>query len=265
MSRIGAVLFDLDDTLFDHRGAAAAGVGGDVDLWFALEEEHYHRYLAGELGFQEQRRERVRAFATQRGQTVDDPAAWWDAYHARYTAAWTLHPDALPCLSALGDRRAGIVTNGDLAAQTLKVEAVGLGHLPLVASGELGFAKPDPRIYHEACRRLGVPPSATLYAGDRLHTDALGAASAGLRGVWIDRSGTATAAERAEAAASDVPIIRTLDALPALLGRPAAFLRSRAPIGRGAASIRAVGLRSCSVDAEPPPRSPTAAPARSGT
>ena len=37
--------------------------------------------------------------------------------------------------------------------------------------------------------------------GDRLRTDAIGAAEAGLLGVWIDRPGVATDAELAAAAA----------------------------------------------------------------
>ena len=58
------VLFDLDDTLFDHRAAVRAGVAAhrtavgltgdeaaEFARWHALEEEHYHRYLAGELAF----------------------------------------------------------------------------------------------------------------------------------------------------------------------------------------------------------------------
>ena len=54
--------------------------------------------------------------------------------------------------------------------------------------------------------------------GDRLHTDAIGAARAGLLGVWLDRPGTATAEQLSEASAEGVPVIRTLAELPGLLG-----------------------------------------------
>jgi putative hydrolase of the HAD superfamily len=50
--------------------------------------------------------------------------------------------------------------------------------------------------------------------GDRLHTDAIGAAQAGLVGVWLDRNGRATADEREQAAAAGVRVIRSLAEVP---------------------------------------------------
>jgi putative hydrolase of the HAD superfamily len=62
-----------------------------------------------------------------------------------------------------------------------------------------------------------VSPGDAAYVGDRLHTDAIGATAAGLRGIWIDRLGVATDAELAEAAGAGVPVIRTLAELPGIL------------------------------------------------
>jgi putative hydrolase of the HAD superfamily len=69
---------------------------------------------------------------------------------------------------------------------------------------------------------LGGTAAATADVGDRLRTDALGAASAGLSAVWLDRLGGATDEELAEAEASGVAVVRTLAELPPLLAhRPA--------------------------------------------
>jgi putative hydrolase of the HAD superfamily len=236
---IRAVLFDLDDTLFAHRESVEAGIlahrtslGGafataepasEFARWNALEEEHYHRYLAGEIDYLEQRRARARAFVAPYGLELDDDAAlrWFADYTDHYRMSWTLHDDARACLAALAPRELGIVTNGDLDFQTAKIVATGLDVLiPLdhvIASGEVGVAKPHPRIFELAARHLGVEPGAACYVGDRLHTDAIGAAHAGLLGVWIDRRGTATADQLAEAAREGVPVIRGLAELPALL------------------------------------------------
>ncbi|MCS0499532.1 HAD family hydrolase [Protaetiibacter mangrovi] len=236
---IRAVLFDLDDTLFAHRESVEAGIhahraelGGalaeaepaaEFARWNALEEEHYHRYLAGELDYLGQRRARARAFVAPYGIELDDEAAeaWFESYRVHYETGWRLHDDAVPCLDTLGPRRLGIITNGDLAFQTSKVQGVGLArHIPLdalVASGEVGVAKPDARIFALAAERLGVTPPEACYVGDRLHTDAIGAARAGLLGVWIDRRGTATVEQLAEAAAEGVPVIRSLTQLPSIL------------------------------------------------
>jgi putative hydrolase of the HAD superfamily len=237
------VLFDLDDTLFAHRAAVGSGIlatlaanpelaGADataeVARWEALEETHYHRYLAGELDFEGQRRARARAFLEPYGvalRTDADATAWWAGYWSRYTAAWALHDDTVPCLDDLEGRgiRLGLITNGDLASQTRKLEAVALtGRFEhVVASGALGIAKPDARIFLHTCERFAVAPAEIVYVGDRLRTDALGAVGAGLGGVWIDRRGVATRDELDAASAAGVPVIRSLAELPVLVSRTA--------------------------------------------
>ena len=242
MSRPELVLFDLDDTLFAHRAAVEAGIlrytatlgepygrreAAELgSLWHDLEEEHYHSYLAGRLDFEGQRQARARDFAAHHGVTLNpaQASAWFAAYFEHYVAAWTLHHDALPCLDALEGElpgvRFGLITNGDLAFQRRKVEAVGLDRrIPLlVASGKIGVAKPDPRIFHHACALAGVAPERAVYVGDRLRTDAIGAAAAGLLGVWLDRRSAAPSPEdAADAATLGVRRISGLDELPGVL------------------------------------------------
>jgi putative hydrolase of the HAD superfamily len=229
------VLFDLDDTLFAHRGAVAAGIlahrtahtllGDDVTelaRWNELEEVHYHRYLAGEIDFFQQRRARAQAFVEPHGITLadSDADAWFDKYFAEYVAAWELHEDALPVLDELASRgiRLGIITNGDAAFQSRKLVGLGIdGRFEhVIASGSVGVAKPDARIFHHACELYDVAPSDAVYVGDRLTTDAVGAAQAGLTGVWLARTG-ASAEENAVAAAAGARVIRSLHELPQYL------------------------------------------------
>lgn len=237
---ISVMLFDLDDTLFAHRSAtmaaitahraalggafAAADESSEARRWNELEETQYNRYLTGELSYIEQRRARARGFMEDYGVLLEDHEAdaWYDAYFLEYTRAWTLHDDALPCLDLLAAEgiRFGIITNGDLAFQTAKIERVGLaGRVEhVITSGELGYAKPDARIFEHSCELFGVTPSAAAYVGDRLRTDAIGASAAGLTGVWLDRLGTGSANELAAARVSGVPVIRTLAELAAAVG-----------------------------------------------
>jgi putative hydrolase of the HAD superfamily len=251
MSSFALVLFDLDDTLLDHRGAVSRGILRHVDLspghlviddraaavtlWHSLEEQHYHRYLSGELSFAGQRRARALDFASAHGVTLadDDADTWFDTYFERYRESWELFSDAVPCLDRLttAGTRIGVITNGEPDYQQVKLDRTGLtGRFEhVVASGAVGVAKPDPRIFLEACNRFGVAPSDAAYVGDRLQTDAIGAAHAGLTGVWLNRFGedvatgalghgtpvgsTAIAAARAEAADAGVRIIGSLDEL----------------------------------------------------
>jgi putative hydrolase of the HAD superfamily len=236
------VLFDLDDTLMAHREAVVAGIlrhmrdrayDGDehaaAGRWHELEEEHYTAYLNGALSFEGQRRARAAAFAREFGDELDDQAAsaWFAEYFRHYRDSWALHDDVLPAFDAvaavLPGVRFGIVTNGELEFQTAKIVRLALhGRVEhVIASGEVGIAKPDPGIFHEAIDRFdrSKPVSAAAYVGDRLRTDAIGAARAGLVGVWLNRHGVQPADdEAAEAIDAGVVQIHGLDELAAQLG-----------------------------------------------
>jgi putative hydrolase of the HAD superfamily len=237
------VLFDLDDTLMAHREAVEAGIvrhmralayeGDEVAarrLWYELEEEHYHGYLAGELTFEGQRRARAAAFAAAHGHELADAAAgdWFARYFEHYRAAWALHDDALPTLDELArflpGVRFGIITNGELDFQTAKLVQLELpGRFAhVIASGTVGATKPDPVIFRHALDvfEADAPVGAAAYIGDRLRTDAIGAAQAGLIGVWLNRRGdTPSAEDDTDAETAGVLEITSLAQLPALLAR----------------------------------------------
>jgi putative hydrolase of the HAD superfamily len=92
-------------------------------------------------------------------------------------------------------RTAGIpvalVTNSSSRSQRVRLSSTGLDDAfdHVVISGELGVAKPDPAIFHEALESLDVPATAAWHIGDSLSTDVAGAEAAGLRSVWLNRSG----------------------------------------------------------------------------
>jgi HAD superfamily hydrolase (TIGR01509 family) len=104
-------------------------------------------------------------------------------------------PDVLEVLTALKPHyRLGVISNtvgsGD-AELTAVLEKAGIRQLidALVTSRDFGKAKPDPAIYTEGARRLGVPLDATVMVGDRLDTDVAGALKAGIPAVWLRHPG----------------------------------------------------------------------------
>jgi HAD superfamily hydrolase (TIGR01662 family) len=104
-------------------------------------------------------------------------------------------PDALEVLTALKPHyRLGVISNtvgsGD-AELAEALEKAGIRRLidALVTSRDFGKAKPDPAIYAEGARRLGVSLDQTLMVGDRLDTDVAGALNAGIAGVWLRHPG----------------------------------------------------------------------------
>ncbi len=138
--------------------------------------------------------------------------------------AWEPYPDVLPALEALHDMdglRIGVVSDwgSNLAPILAKI---GLDRYLdfTLASGAVGLAKPDPAFFRLALSRVGVAPEQALMVGDSYRADVLGARAAGLDALLLDRPGIATA--------SDVPIIRSLDELPAMVEGAAADTTSGA-------------------------------------
>jgi putative hydrolase of the HAD superfamily len=222
---IKAVCLDIDDTLVDFtraaRTALLALIGRD-DMWPAWQEAtdaFVGRAVTGELTPREMRQERTKAFfAEQLGVYLDDStvAVLEDRRQTQMCQGWRLFADALPCLEWL--RAAGLriaaVTNASGPQQHAKLADMGISRFfdAVVIAGELGVAKPDPRIFHVACQQLQILPGQAVHIGDRLDLDAVGARDAGLHGVWLDRSG-------GRHAPAGVHVIADLEALPELLVR----------------------------------------------
>jgi putative hydrolase of the HAD superfamily len=84
-----------------------------------------------------------------------------------------------------------VLSNGNQEQQEEKVSRTGLGRYidVVLTSDQLDVAKPDPRAFELACGRLGVLTHAAVYIGDQLEVDALAAKAAGLRGIWLNRTG----------------------------------------------------------------------------
>lgn len=222
--RYAAVLFDLDDTLLDHRGAARDALGGWAvhagvsiaadDLvahWQLVERRYYDMYQRGELTKAEQRRARVREVLRPVSLTDDQADGLFIAYWELYCSAWRAFPDAADAVRRALDSglRVGVLTNGDAADQRRKVEATVLAEfdLPLFASSELPAAKPDPQAFEFACAAMSITPDRCLMVGDSLVNDIQGALGAGLRAVLLDRYGAVVQVP------GDFGIIRALDEL----------------------------------------------------
>ena len=99
-----------------------------------------------------------------------------------------LYPDAVPALRALGEAgfSVGVAGNQPAAAERL-FDDIGV-ELDLVASSDsLGVEKPDPAFFAAIAARLGLPPGAIAYVGDRVDNDVRPAATAGMRAVFLRR------------------------------------------------------------------------------
>lgn len=208
MAATRAVLFDLDDTLVDHRHASHAAVAGVRDVFAALqactleamaaENDRLVEALHADVGLgrrtaDDARIERYRRLFAYAGATAAHAGAAAELHRRIYQSSRRAVPGAVALLAALhGHVTIAIVTNNTVAEQTEKLATFNLAPYvdALVTSEEVGSAKPGPAIFAHALARCECPPGAAVMVGDSWRNDVEGAQRAGIRALWFNRLGT---------------------------------------------------------------------------
>ena len=198
---IAAVLFDLDDTLvaFDAvtesswqavvaeycggRGldpqALRAAIRRVSDAWWSDPERH----RVGRLDMLATRRRLVAEAFAGLGLPAGDATARGGSLPRVRLDAMHLLPGATETLSALraAGMRLALLTNGDGETQRWKIGRFGLEGCfdTILVEGELGFGKPDPRVFELALARLGGDRRGDLHGGRQPRVGRCGAPAAG--------------------------------------------------------------------------------------
>jgi putative hydrolase of the HAD superfamily len=230
------VLLDIDETLVDLEGAMhralrevtapyvrldEAGWAEFCHLFTRGSEDIYEQYVAGEITFAQQRLLRAERCLANAGTGFPDGAAamtWLSAYEAAQPGYVRAFDDVEPLLDALDEAGVpyGAVSNNVHDYQRAKLDHAGLARIEvLVGIDAVGAAKPDPAIFREGLRLLGTSAGGTVYVGDNPHHDVVGAEGAGLRGIWLNRSGRELPEDLAARVRAQVG---SLAELPALIG-----------------------------------------------
>lgn len=208
-----AVLLDLDDTILDDTGnveecwhrachthcVEKSDIDPDILIqaidktrdWFWSDGE---RHRVGRLDLAAARRQIVNLSLVELG--IDDAmlaAKIADTYHLEREGGVRLFPDALDTVRWLREKGCllGLLTNGNAHAQRSKISRFGLDLFfdLILIEGEVGFGKPDSRIYERALNGLGVESSEAWMVGDNLEWDVLQPQRLGIFGIWIDARG----------------------------------------------------------------------------
>jgi HAD superfamily hydrolase (TIGR01549 family) len=204
---VRAVLFDLDDTLFDHfHGSRRAleAVRRCHECFAAVEsaelershtrflDELHAQVMLGRMPLEAAREERFRRLFRSAGLEADDELVRVAAraYRDSYREARRAIQGAAALLPLVKARaRLGIVTNNLLEEQQEKLRVCGLDAFVdvLVVSEEAGVAKPDAGIFALALERLGCAAHEAVMVGDSWPVDVVGARAAGIRPIWFNR------------------------------------------------------------------------------
>jgi putative hydrolase of the HAD superfamily len=86
-----------------------------------------------------------------------------------------------------------------------------------ISSSDHGYMKPHPSIFEKALDLLKVKPRDAVMVGDSIRQDIDGARRIGMRAVLVKRSNDTTPSGHGGVAIDEVPVIRSLRELPALL------------------------------------------------
>jgi len=211
VSAITTLLFDLDDTLFDHMATARAALAATAASRPTLRQvplaELYQRYselleelhplvMTGQLTYLAARQLRFQRLLAPYEPAVAAAAVARVAeqHYEHYQRLRQPVAGALALLQRLKPAyQLGIVTNNRTAEQEEKLRHLGMRGLvdALITSEGVGVLKPAPAIYEVALRRLGATAAETVMVGDNWPADVLGALAVGIRPIWLNRLGVA--------------------------------------------------------------------------
>lgn len=115
--------------------------------------------------------------------------------HERYSNTerrLVLFDDVLPALSELRRRElvVGLISNTDRDVVPICHDlGVGDAFDFIISSCEVGYEKPDPRVFLRALELAKVEPHEAIHVGDQYKSDVVGARAVGIKPLLIDRNG----------------------------------------------------------------------------
>jgi putative hydrolase of the HAD superfamily len=215
-----ALIFDLDDTLYDcnytNNTASVEAVcrytaqnllhidNAQVSKAFEQARMSVKKEMLGDVAAQHNRMLYFQRTLELLGYSPTLFALeMYDYFWNDFLERITLFPGAKDLLEEwknLGGRIA-ICTDMTVHIQHRKLRRLGIADKidVLVTSEEVGVEKPNPAIYRKVLEKLHLPASEAVYIGDSLKKDVLGPMEMGMDAVWyVDETVDATPSEELE-------------------------------------------------------------------
>lgn len=201
MNKIKALVFDLDRTLYD-RWSTLRGIcylmRKRFPHWWRKGmsfEQFYEEYHDSDCEHIYGGWEEVHEDFLRKGMFADPPGA--DEFRDEMLECFKIIAVPIPtvrdmlCEFREKGYKLGIITNGESKLQWKKIELLDFEPLfdSILVSGDLGFGKPDVRIFQKMADDLGVAPKEMVFIGDGPYIDVQGAYNIGCTPVFIKTSG----------------------------------------------------------------------------
>ncbi len=232
------IIFDLDDTILAYHAAIepsmikafanCASIQPIPDTELLKHEIHdmaewywsdLERHRIGRADLRQARYEVITLALKKLGIVDDRYANTLATERARLHEEYIdLFPGAIETIKQLrsANYKLGMITNGAANVQNAKIDRFNLRDYFdfILVEGEIGYGKPDDRIYADALKITGVEAKKTWMVGDNLHFDILAAQQQGIFTVWNDHKNEGLTKD--SVAIPDM-IIHSITELPAIL------------------------------------------------
>ncbi|MBI3819663.1 MAG: TIGR02253 family HAD-type hydrolase [Planctomycetes bacterium] len=209
-TRLRAIFFDIDDTLFSttvfadkaRRAAVDAmlahGLLGDRDLLMRELNEVVAEFSSNYEHHLDKLLLRLPASQLNGRNPAILVAAGVVAYHETKSRELRVYDDVYEVLRELGKSGLllGIISAGLTVKQAEKVVRLKITEFldprAIFISDQIGISKPNPKLYRKACEAVGIEPREAMYVGDNPKADVEPAKKLGMVSVWMRRSGRHT-------------------------------------------------------------------------
>ena len=193
---IKAVLFDLDDTLYEEMTFVESGfhaVSTHISNKFNFNKAEVHSSLMGILSKHGRGRvfnKCLEHYGLYNSDLVKDMVEVYRSHHPDIC----LDPDAISTLKGLRMRgiKLGVITDGLCSVQKNKVRALGLKELVdiIIYTDEIGkeYWKPHSIAFQLAANSLEIEPHEAIYVGNDPTKDFAGPNSIGMQSVHLCRN-----------------------------------------------------------------------------
>ena len=196
------IYFDLDNTLLDHSHAETSAQSDIfekhpefravskqewLDMYRKVNRDLWLEYQRGEIDRRHLQFARFHDSMKELGVSTERSEEIGRDYMENYRDHWTWIDGAREALITISDRYpVGIVTNGFLETQQMKIEKMGLDEFTdiFVITEEIGVMKPHPDVFDHATGKAATERNKILYVGDSYSSDIKGGSDAGWKTAW---------------------------------------------------------------------------------